>query len=130
MRTSVVAAFDEDEPLSDHSPVLLSGVRGFNRGDLDANGTIIQTDVVGVLNYLFDAGATPIDCAGELHPETADVNDNEFLTTADYLTLNRRVAAAGGSIDVLDGCADDVVDDTRGFDSSIRRIPWGLRTSH
>ncbi|MGE3164654.1 MAG: hypothetical protein AB7O52_07100 [Planctomycetota bacterium] len=89
----------------------------FLRGDLDADALVGASDLPVLLELLWDGGATPDDCGGEEYAETADINDNEFVTIADYLRL--RAFLNGGAAIPAPGidCGFDPSDDFAGFDA-------------
>lgn len=88
----------------------------FVRGDVDGDRVADAADEVALLDLLSGFGAIPSDCQGADFLEAADVNDNEFVTIADYLQL-RRANLGLTSIPAPDlYCDFDPSDDTRGFD--------------
>lgn len=92
-------------------------ITNFLRGDFNGDFSVNATDQSDLLDYLFEDGIGPLDCFGFSETDTADVNDNEFLTIADFLRL-RNALVGGGSIpapSVL--CGDDTTTTTNGFDT-------------
>ncbi len=90
----------------------------FRRGDYDGAGAVDAADAAAVLAYLFDAGAGSNDCLGEALLDSADGNDNETITIADYLAI-RNAVDGGGTLPVPSAsCGDDPDDDPRGFDAT------------
>jgi hypothetical protein len=113
-RISVVLAWDASDPLQDREPEVFEG-NGFIRGDADGSRQVDEGDAAALLAALWDGAAAPRDCLGESSIDAGDVNDNEHLTIADYLSLRRLLAAEGPPAASVE-CAADPDDDRRGFD--------------
>lgn len=94
---------------------------GFIRGDLDGNGSADSLDAPRLQAYLFPVSAaipyeTPTACDGSIDQDVADVNDNEFLTIADYVLLrDSQILSPAPVVPGPDSCDSDPTDDTRGF---------------
>ncbi len=54
----------------------------FRRGDADADGRVILTDAVVILEYLFQEGARPLSC-----PDAADTNDDAVINLTDPVVV-------------------------------------------
>lgn len=92
------------------------GPTGFVRGDANANGVVSIDDSEAILGFLFEGGLFPLGCSLVPAPDVMDVNDNEYLTIADYLAL--RCAVSGGCvIPVPNSCELDPTEDDQGFSS-------------
>lgn len=95
---------------------------GFTRGDLDASGVIDAVDADRLLSYLLPESAetpfeTPVACDGAPEEEACDVNDNEFLTLADYLLLRDAQQPGAPSIPGPAACGPDSTSDVAGFET-------------
>ncbi|MCA8959437.1 MAG: hypothetical protein KDC38_02940, partial [Planctomycetes bacterium] len=56
-----------------------------------------------------------LDCSGDVDPESGDVNDNEYLTIADVVSLRDAIACSAGSSEPFGGCGVDLDGSTHGF---------------
>lgn len=80
----------------------------FRRGDADADGRVILTDAVVILEYLFQEGARPLSC-----PDAADSNDDAVINLTDpvavlnYLFQEGEPPAPPGPTD----CGEDTTQD-------------------
>ncbi len=62
--------------------------QNFIRGDANGDGTIVVADTITILNYLTGLGPCPVDSSGSPLLDSADTNDNEWITLADVIFLN------------------------------------------
>ena len=89
----------------------------FVRGDFDNDRTVDAGDEQAVLDYLWNEGPESLGCIGTPNLDTADVNDNEWVTIADYLRV-RSARGGGGAIPTpTEYCDVDPTDEQRGFDT-------------
>ncbi len=97
---------------------------GIVRGDINNDGSTDADDVSALCNIQWpdappeigcvDQGP-PLDCVGDPDTDSADINDNEFLTVADYIML-RTANVGSATIPAPTGvCGDDPDNDMRGF---------------
>lgn len=82
-------------------------VRLFQRGDVDSDGVRDVTDVIGLLEYLFQRGTAP-GCL-----KAADGNDDGRLNLLDPLFLVGQIFGARASLpDPFPGCGEDPTEDS------------------
>jgi len=83
--------------------------RLFIRGDVDANGTVVLSDPIWILNYIF-AGGKPPACM-----DAADIDDNGWIDIADPIVLLEYLYAFGR--------APEVPFPSYGFDATPDTLP-------
>jgi hypothetical protein len=89
----------------------------FLRGDPDASGEVDLADAQSVLDYLWTSGPPARGCAGAVDLDSADVNDNEWITIADFLALRSALAGSGEVPPPAADCGLDPDGGQRGFDA-------------
>ena len=91
----------------------------FRRGDADGSGSVSAADATRVFDTIFAGGPDALDCLGQPFPDfadSADANDNEWLTIADFLAV-RSAASSGDPLPApFPDCGADPDDSERGFD--------------
>ncbi|MBI4603155.1 MAG: VWA domain-containing protein [Planctomycetes bacterium] len=97
-------------------------VVGFRRGDIDGDAALNATDSDALFTYIWSGGPPPRDCTGQEAMDIPDVNDNEWITLADYLMLRSTVAGSTSVPAPSASCGSDPDDDPRGFDRVDRRF--------
>ncbi len=85
-----------DDVLEDHHPEFIAvDASVFIRGDLDANGIRNVQDLIIWLVTYTTGSPQPVSLCDLGPSEAADVNDNEFLTVADFLLLGVQLFCGG-----------------------------------
>lgn len=108
-----------DDNLEDHHPNFVRVIEPvFIRGDLDANGVYdVQDLIIWLALYIEDSASTLVSQCDGGPTEGDDVNDNEYLTIADYLLLATHIfCASSGDISSPIYCGIDPGNSTHGFD--------------
>ena len=107
-----------DDEFREHLPnrIVDTGLRiDIQRGDFDSNGTVDGDDVNPLFRYVTRGEGNPINCEGRFDNDVADVNDNEYVTIADPIALQRGLAGLDPIPLPTLSCGSDPSDDTRGF---------------
>jgi hypothetical protein len=109
LRATMVNGLDAQDAVSDHSPTFVQETepQGFRRESVS---------FADVLAYLFEGGAPPTDCRGQVDLDAADSNDNESITVADALKLRAHSAGRTSLPAPSLLCGTDPTDDRGGFD--------------
>ncbi|MFN0059206.1 MAG: hypothetical protein ACKVX7_12160 [Planctomycetota bacterium] len=108
-------------PVTSCGLVQCEAPEGFVRGDFDDSGALAASDLAQLYDYLWPGAAgagpeeNPVDCSGDVEPDVADVNDNEWLTLADWILL-RKSLAGSATVPEPTACGVDPDDDTQGFE--------------
>jgi len=71
-------------------PVAESGCPITMTGDVNLSGTLTSADIIGMVNYVFKGGSTPLPC-----PASGDLNCNGSVTSADIITLVNHIFKGG-----------------------------------
>jgi pimeloyl-ACP methyl ester carboxylesterase len=95
----------------------------FRRGDINGDNRFDFGDLIRFLNYLYIDGAPPRNCAGGAEIEAADVNDNEYVTAADFFYLQGFLVRGQDALGLYSSpdpgpCRVDSTSTTRGFDQA------------
>jgi PKD repeat protein len=99
--------------------ITVTEVEGFRRGDFNGSRSQDAIDLQATFDYLWSgdpSGARPMSCIAEVDLDSADANDNEWITVADYLSLRSHLESGGALAPPAAVCGADPDNDQRGFD--------------
>jgi len=113
--TLITSTFVDKRPSGDFQQ---QSSTNFIRGDMNSDGFVdFLPDASRLILYFFDDGPAPQNCSGQPNLDAGDINDNEYITFADWLLFRASTFCGGPPVPGPSTCALDPTSTKRGFDS-------------